>query len=173
MALRVLCLAFNLFDGTSYFFFSGVSNFGDWAAVISGLPSHGLWRWFLILAGMAMYYAAVLIIGSALVRYLGIPREDTRRLNALTLIPYFSAVILACAGAVPNPIGIRLMWLSALPATAGAHSGLLWLRHYIPRSAAPQRPSAPIMCSYPWLATAAILSLAFIFILGRGITLHR
>ncbi|HET8965376.1 MAG TPA: hypothetical protein VFN20_04125 [Candidatus Acidoferrum sp.] len=51
--LLVLGLAFNLFDGTGYFFFSGVTNFGDWAAVISHLPSHGLWRLFLILAGMA------------------------------------------------------------------------------------------------------------------------
>jgi hypothetical protein len=33
----VLTLAGNLFTGTGYFFFSGVANFGDWAAVIHGL----------------------------------------------------------------------------------------------------------------------------------------
>src|SRR5579863_2571947 len=32
----VLALAGNLFTGTGYFFFSGIINFGDWAAVISG-----------------------------------------------------------------------------------------------------------------------------------------
>ena len=33
-------LAFNLFAGTGYFFFSGVTNFGDWAVVIAGLHAH-------------------------------------------------------------------------------------------------------------------------------------
>ena len=33
----VLAMAGNLFTGTGYFFFSGVTNFGDWAAVIRGL----------------------------------------------------------------------------------------------------------------------------------------
>src|SRR5215469_10204475 len=37
-------LAFNLFDGTGYFLFSGFTNFGDWAVVIAGLPGHWLWQ---------------------------------------------------------------------------------------------------------------------------------
>jgi hypothetical protein len=37
-------LAFNLFAGTGYFFFSGVTNFGDWATVIACLHPHWLWR---------------------------------------------------------------------------------------------------------------------------------
>ncbi|HET8965377.1 MAG TPA: hypothetical protein VFN20_04130 [Candidatus Acidoferrum sp.] len=113
------------------------------------------------------------IVGSALVRYVGVPRNEIRRLNPLTFIPYFAAVALSCAGALPNPIGIQLMSQSALPATAGAHSGLLWLRHYIPDAVAPERPIHPIERSYTWIAAAAVLSLAFIFVLGRGIALHR
>jgi hypothetical protein len=93
---------------------------------------------------MASYFAAVRIVGSALVRYVGVARNEIRRLNPLTFIPYFAAVALSCAGALPNPIGIQLMWQSALPATAGAHSGLLWLRHYIPNAVAPERPIHPI-----------------------------
>ena len=34
----------NLFTGTGYFFFSGVANFGDWAAVIHGLQPYWAWR---------------------------------------------------------------------------------------------------------------------------------
>src|SRR5206468_5942300 len=34
-----------------------------------------------------------------------------------------------------NPMGIRWLWQSALPATGGGHSGLL-LTYYIPRGAA-------------------------------------
>jgi hypothetical protein len=52
-------LAFNLFAGTGYFLFSGVTNFGDWAIVIGGLPAHWVWRTLLVIAGMAAYYGAV------------------------------------------------------------------------------------------------------------------
>ena len=56
-------LAFNLFDGTGYFFFSGVTDFGDWAAVIAGLPAHWLWRALLVAVGVASYFWAVLVVG--------------------------------------------------------------------------------------------------------------
>jgi hypothetical protein len=166
-------LAFNLLAGTGYFLFSGVTNFGDWATVIAGLYPQWSWRSLLVVAGIAAYYGAVLVVGTALVRYVGVPRNATRRLLKLTLIPYFSAVLLLCAGGLLNPIGIRLVWESALPAAAGAHSGLLWLRYCIPKGTVPERRTVGIDRSYAWIILAVALSLVFIFILGRGIVLHR
>ena len=166
-------VAFNLLAGTGYFFFSGVTNFGDWAAVIADLPAHWLWRTLLIVIGIAAYYVAVLVVGIELVRYVGVPRTEQRRLRKLTFIPYFSAALLLAAGGLLNPIGIQLVWQSALPGAAGAHSGLLWLRYYIPRKTVPERGSQAIGRNYVWIILAAILSLFFIFVLGRGITLHR
>ena len=158
--------AFNLFEGTGYFLFSGVTNFGDWAEVIAGLPAHWLWRALLVVVGMASYFGAVLAVGIAIVRYVGVPRSESRRLRRLTLIPYFSAGLL-------NPIGIQLVWQSALPATAGAKSGLLWLRYYIPKGTVPKRRPDGIARSYVWITVAVALSLLFVFVLGRGIVLHR
>ena len=169
----LISLAFNLFTGTGYFFFSGVTNFGDWAAVVAGLQPQWLWRALLIAAGVASYYGAVLVVGSGLVRYVGVPRNETRRLRKLTLIPYFVAVILLSAGGILNPIGMQLVWQSALPASAGADSGLLWLTYYIPKGTAPERPSDGIRRNYLWIAAACVLATVFIFVLGRGITLHR
>ncbi len=165
--------ALNLFAGTGYFFFSGVTNFGDWAAVIAGLHAHWLWRALLVVAGMASYYGAVLVVGTGLVRYVGVPRNAPRRLRKLTFIPYFSSVLLLSAGGLLNPIGIQLVWQSALPGAAGAHSGLLWLRYYIPKGTVPERRSDVIERNYAWIIVAAALSLVFIFVLGRGIALHR
>jgi hypothetical protein len=71
-------LAFNLLAGTGYFFFSGVTNFGDWAVVIAGLRVHWLWRTLLVTGGVAAYYGAILAVGIGLVRYVGIPRGDLR-----------------------------------------------------------------------------------------------
>jgi len=165
--------AFNLLAGTGYFFFSGVTNFGDWAVVIAGLRPHWLWRTLLVISGIASYYTAVFFVGTGLVRYVGVPSSNLRRLRNLTFIPYFSAVLLSCAGGLLNPIGIQLMWQSALPGAAGAHSGLLWLRYYIPKRTVPERSPDTINRSYAWLIAAAAASLVFIFVLGRGVTLHR
>ena len=76
-------LAFNLFTGTGYFFFSGVTNFGDWAAVIAGQQPYWLWRTILVVIGVASYYGALLLVGSGLVRYVGVPRNESGRLRKL------------------------------------------------------------------------------------------
>jgi hypothetical protein len=166
-------LAFNLLAGTGYFFFSGVTDFGDWAAVIAGLHAHWFWRTLLVVVGIASYYGSVWVVGIGLVRYVGVPRNDSRRLRKLTFIPYFASVLLLCAGGLLNPIGIQMMWQSALAGAAGAHSGLLWLRYYIPKGTVPERGSEGIDRSYAWIIVAVALSLVFIFVLGRGIALHR
>jgi hypothetical protein len=169
----LISLAFNPFVGTGYFFFSGVTNFGDWAEVIAGLHAHWLWRTLLVVVGMTSYFGAVLVVRICLVRYVGVPRNDSRRLRKLTLIPYFSMKLLECAAGLLNPIGIQLVWQSALPATAGAKSGLLWLRYYIPKGTIPKRRLDSIDRSYVWIAVAVARSLVFVFVLGRGIVLHR
>ena len=167
--LLISC-AFNLFDGTGYFFFSGVTDFGDWAQVISGLQPHWLWRTVLVAIGIAAYYGAVLVLGTGFVRDLGIPANDSR-LRRLTILPYVSAIVLIGVSGLFNPIGIQLVWQSALPATAGAYSGFLWFRYYIPKGIVPGRPLDGISRSFAWISVATILVLVFVIELGRGITI--
>jgi hypothetical protein len=168
----LLSSAFNLFDATGYFFFSGVTDFGDWAAVIAGAHPHWFWRALLVLVGIAAYYGAVLVVGRAIVRYVGVPTTDVRRLRKLTVLPYISAILVSGVAGLLNPVGLQLVWQSALPATAGANCGLLWMRHYIPKGIRPER-TARIERSYTWIGMAAVLALAFVFVLGPGIKLHR
>jgi hypothetical protein len=160
--------AFNLFDGTGYFLFSGVTDFGDWAQVIAGLRPHWLWRILLFVIGVATYYGAVLVLGTGFARNLGIPANDAR-LRKLTILPYVSAIVLIGVSGLFNPIGIQLVWQSALPATAGAHSGFLWFRYYMPKKIVPGRPLDGIGRSFAWISVAAILTLVFVIELGRGI----
>jgi len=169
----LMSCAFNLFTGTGYFFFSGVTDFGDWAAVISGLHPHWLWRALLVIVGASSYYASVLLVGIGLVRYVGVPRDQQKRLRKLTIVPYFSAILLAGVAGVLNPLGTQLLWQSALPATAGGQSGLLWLRYYIPRGTKPNRTPEQVERNSGWMVAAGILALVYIVVLGRGITLHR
>jgi hypothetical protein len=121
----LISFAFNTFEGTGYFLFSGVSTFGDWAQVIAGLPAQWLWRTALVVVGAVTYFGAVLAVGIGLVRYVGAARSEPRQLTKLTLIPYLSRLVLVCTAGFLNPIGTQLVWLSALPATAGAKSGAI------------------------------------------------
>jgi len=164
--------AFNLLSGTGYFFFSGVTDFGDWASVISGLYPHWLWRVLLVAVGAASYYAAVRVIGVSLVRCVGVPLEQPRRLRRLTTLPYVSAILLLSLAALLNPLGIQLLWQSALPATAGGQSGLLWLQYYIPRATEPQRRPEPLSRNYVWVGVAVVWAFLYVVVLGRGITPH-
>lgn len=170
--LLITC-AFNLFTGTGYFFFSGVTNFGDWAAVISGLHPHWLWRALLVVVGASSYFAAALVVGVGLVRYVGVPRDQQRRLRKLTVVPYLTSVLLASVAGLLNPLGMQLLWQSALPATAGGQSGLLWLQYYIPRATEPKPAPDRLARNYLWIVIAAVLALLYVVVLGRGITLHR
>jgi hypothetical protein len=168
--LLITC-AFNLFTGTGYFLFSGVTNFGDWAAVISGLQPHWLWRALLVIVGASSYFAAAVVVGIGLVRFVGISRQQQGRLRKLTIVPYFSGILLAVAG-VLNPLAIQLLWQSALPATAGGQSGLLWLQYYIPRGTEPRRAGEQLARSYVWIGLAAVLGVLYVVVLGRGVTLR-
>lgn len=169
----LLCCAFNLFTGTGYFLFSGVTNFGDWAQVIAGKYPHGLWRVLLVVVGAVSYFGAARLVGTGLVRYVGVPRAQQARLRQLTMVPYFTAVLLASGAALLNPSGYRLLWQSALPATMGGLSGLLWLQYYIPNATAAKWPQQPIGRDYSWIAAGVALGTLYVAILGPGLTLHR
>jgi hypothetical protein len=166
----LMAVAFNLFDGTGYFFFSGVTNFGDWAQVIASARPHLLWRTALVAVGVLAYYAAVLLVGVGFVRKFGIS-ADNARMRKLTILPYVSAIVLVGVSGIFNPIGMRLVWQSALPATAGAYSGLLWFRYYIPKKMPPARNAELIRRNYAWITVGTILAVVFIVVLGRGITI--
>lgn len=169
----LILTAFNLFSGTGYFFYSGVTNFGDWEQVIRGLHPYWVWRTILIVVGITAYYGAVFVVGTSLVRSLGVALTDHTRIRRLMWLPYFTALILEGGAALLNPFGVKFVFVSALAATAGGQVALLWLQYYIPKSTVPGPDSSVIRRSYPWIIVAAVLAAAFITILGTGIHLPR
>jgi len=167
----VLAMAGNLFTGTGYFLFSGVANFGDWAAVIRGLQPYWIWRLGLIVVGAASYYASMLLVAAKLKHFHG---EDERssRLRFLCWTPYFTDGILAGLAALFNPAGLFYVVASALPSTLGANAGLLSLPSMLRRNRV-EKQLGSVGRSAAWIVTGAIASLLFIFLLGRGITWSR
>jgi len=169
----VLAMAGNLFTGTGYFFFSGIFNFGDWAAVIQGLRPHWMWQFGLVVIGVVSYYASMLVVAAKLKAFQS-KDDHSRRLRALCWTPYFSDGMLAGLGGLFNPLGLFYVIASALPSTLGANAGLLSLPFMMPnRSRSEEKQVGPIRHSGAWIATAAVASLLFIFMLGRGLTWSR
>jgi hypothetical protein len=169
----VLAMAGNLFTGTGYFFFSGVANFGDWAAVIRGLQPHWAWQLGLVALGVSSYYASMLLVAAELRPF---HREDTssQRLRGLCWTPYFTDAILAGLGGLLNPAGLFYVIASALPSTLGANAGLLSLPSLMRRwRGAKEERVGAIGRSPAWIATAVVVGLLFVFVLGRGITWSR
>ncbi len=169
----VLAMAGNLFTGTGYFFFSGVSNFGDWAEVIRGLHPHWLWRVGLVALGVASYYVSMLLVRAELQVF----RElDTslKRIRRLSWTPYVTDGILAGIGGLFNPLGVFYVIASALPSTLGANAGLLSVPSMMgrPRRTVEQT-IGPVRRSVAWIATGLTASLLFMFVLGRGLTWSR
>ncbi len=166
----VLCLAGNLFTATGYFFFSGVANFGDWAAVISGLHPHWTWRLGLIVLGVTSYYASMLLVASKLRPF---KERDThsRMLRSVCWTPYFTDGFLAAVAGLLNPAGLFYVIVSALPSTLGANAGLLSLPSLMWQPNKEEPLEIPRRIG--WIVSGAIASLLFIFVLGRGISWTR
>lgn len=61
----------------------------------------------------------------------------------------------------------------AAPATAGAHSGLLWFRYYVPKGTTPATAADHIQWVYRWIIVAVTAALIYILVLGHGMTLTR
>jgi hypothetical protein len=167
----VLALAGNLFTATGYFFFSGVTNFGDWAAVIRGLQPHWMWQTGLVGLGVVSYYASMLLVGSKLRPFQSNDRSS-RRLRGLCWTPYFTDGILAGLGGLLNPAGLFYVVASALPSTLGANAGLLSLPSMMTGRNA-QEGAGVVQRSIAWIAAGLVGSLLFIFVLGRGLTWSR
>lgn len=169
-----LFAAVNLYVGTGYFLYSGVSDIGDWANFIAGLPGHWVWRGLLALLGGASYFLCVrLMLAKVTPLTGGDPALRYRRANLLMLIPYFAGAIMSVIAGVLNPQAKALLLISAVAASLGGTSGLAWgpqmLRdpHWLVSSTAP----AAIPRHWGWIIAGLLLAVVLVVVLGPGLKL--
>ena len=169
-----LFAALNLYVGTGYFLYSGMSNIGDWANVIAGLPGFWLWRGLLVVLGGVSYYLCVrtmlakakpLIGGDATVRY--------RRANLLMLIPYAAGAIMSLMAGALNPQAKALLLISAVAASLGGMSGLAWGPQMLrdPQWQVDSTTPAAIPRHWGWIVAGLLVAAGFVAVLGPGVRL--
>ena len=168
-----ISMTVNLFIAAGYFAFSGIGGFGDWALFSQGLGPQWIWRVGMTIFGAAAY---MLVAQFSLLELRPLIGSDQKqrfvRAVQLSKMPYFAGGILACMAGSLNPQGLILVVLSAAASTFGGTSGLLWMMDWlkggrIPLGSEPE--PVPIRRSWPWIATAIALGLAFILVLGPGV----
>lgn len=158
-----LLAAHNLFPGAGYFLFSGVTGFGDWQEVIRGLPHQGAWRAAMTLFGIALYMLVARWLAVVIRPFVGRRRDY----NTVGRLPYLAACLFSCAAGAFDPMGLKLLLVSTVPAAFGGNSGMLWLDSLMPR-VAPKEPLVVCQQTALWIA-AAVFAAVFIATVGRGI----
>jgi hypothetical protein len=167
-----LSMTVNLLQAAGYWLFSGLGNVGDWAVVIGGWTPHGAFRLGLAALGGATYCAFVLFSLRELSPRLGAGPGRLPLAVSLTVLPYLAGGILYVAAGLLNPVGARLVLISAAAASFGGTSGLAWMAQLLRdqrRFPPHEGPTLRIPRSIPWLAAATVVTLLFVGVLGPGI----
>lgn len=172
--------AFNLLLGTGYFFFSGIGGIGDWAEWMKGLSPMWAWRVGFALLGGVSYFASAWLLARELVAIVGLSearmdRMTEARMRCMTWTIYFAGGLIACVAGVWNPMGWKLVLISAAASSLGGASGLMWIPSIAARAACgmDERRGAGAVPRLPLLyVTAAVLLVAYVWFLGPGVTLH-
>jgi hypothetical protein len=166
----------NLFIGTGYILFSGVTNFGDFAFVIAGLKPAWLYRASLIIFGILGYRFSVALAARD---SLGMIRNRSLAPPEFRRICYASCVAggaLYVAASVLNPVSRSLILYDGVSAACGIAVGLLLLPPIVNRYAKTLHGPAPVETSLPfssaWVIVGAISAVLFVVFLGRGIRIR-
>jgi hypothetical protein len=164
--------AFNLLLGTGYFLFSGIGGIGDWAEWMKGLSPMWGWRVGFALLGAVSYFVSAWLLARELVAMVGLGEARMRR---MTWTIYFAGGLTACAAGVWNPMGWKLVLISAAASSFGGASGLLWMPSIAARAACglpESKAAAAVPRMLPLSVTAVVLLVAYVWFLGSGVTFH-
>jgi hypothetical protein len=155
--------ALNLLLGAGYFLFSGVLGLGDWAQVVAGLPHQAALRICMAATGAMLYVVFLRMLVVELHAF----APDRGAYNTVGRLPYYAACLFMCAAGALDPMGIKVFFLSTVPAFFGGLSGLMWGDVFLPRK--PQDDTLVIRRSPALVIATTVLAFAFLAVIGRGI----
>jgi hypothetical protein len=156
--------ALNLLPGAGYFLFSGIFGFGDWNEVIRDVPGHAALRIGMVIGGAALYVLVVRLLAVAIECFL----VERSSYNTVGRVPYYAAGLFSSAAGLWDPLGMRLLLVSTIPAAFGGSSGLMWADALVPRTPATQ-PVLFVRRDRVWWIAALIIGVGYIAVLGPGV----
>lgn len=155
--------ALNLLHGAGYPLFSGVLGLGDWAQVIAGLPHQGALRVAMTATGALGYVVFLRMIVAELRPFC----PERRIYNTVARLPYLAACGFMCIAGAFDPMGLKLFFLSTVPAAFGGLSGLLWGDVFLAR--VPVGETFVVRRNMAVWIAAVVLGAVFVMVVGAGI----
>jgi hypothetical protein len=163
----------NLLAAAGYPLYSGLANIGDWANIVSGLRPVWLWHVLLTAVGALSYWLATRWAMDRLGRRLPPGPGRVSHAYRYTLVAYCAMGALAITGGLLERGGAFLVLISAAAGSLGGTSALAWgpqLLHDRHLGESLQQP-LHIPRDLRWIIAAALVALAFVFVLGPGLSL--
>jgi hypothetical protein len=181
----------NLFLATGYILYSGLINFGDFAAVIEGIRPAWLYRAALVVIGALGYRYGIALAARCLASLPTRVRDASPAPPPISLVDARRLIHTACfaGGALfllascLNPISPSLILYDGVSGTIGLTLGfflaltdLRQSQRAAQQSAAAQSsalhsPAAEIPFNLPLTIAAAVFAVAFLIFMGKGIRL--
>jgi hypothetical protein len=158
-----LLTALNLLPGAGYFLFSGILGFGDWYQVIRDLPHLVAIRIAMAVFGAALYVVVVRLLAVSIRPFVA----SSAAYNTVGRLPYCAAGLFSCAAGALDPLGLKLLVVSTIPAAFGGSSGLMWADALMPNATIER--SLVVRRAPAWWIGAAVAGTCYVVVLGRGI----
>ena len=163
----------NLLAATGYPLYSGLANIGDWANIVRSLKP--AWLWHVVLAGIGAvsYWFATRWAMDRLGRRLWGTGSRVPAAYSYTLVSYIAMSAFAIVAGMFEPNARFLVLISAAAASLGGASALAWGPQLLqdPHLGEPPEEPLQIRRDTRWIITAALVSLAFVAVLGPGLSL--
>jgi hypothetical protein len=86
-------------------------------------------------------------------------------------LPYYAACAFYCLAGAFDPLGIKLLLISTIPAAFGGNSGFMWADSFLPST--PADISLTVSRQPAWWAAAIAIGLTYIVVLGHGVHFNR
>lgn len=162
-----LVLVTNLLSGGGYLMVDPLFGFGDWTAVLDGLPHAAALRWVFVAAGLALSLLGLSLGRRWLTPWIGPGPGRRDRSRRLGLVPYLVGATLISLSALLNPLGLRYAFTSAL-STFGGCAWLVWIAMK-PVPAPPADLTGALPRAPGWWLAAALAALFVLGVLGPSV----
>lgn len=146
---------------------------GDWGDFVHGLPRPLVWKLALTALGVAISIYGLLWGARTLTALLpSAGRRGGGRGFRLVLPPYLAGSLVATLAGALNPTSPKLILISAMAASFGGTSWLLWagaLAGARPGGAEPGSPALRWQPHRAWLVAGGVAAAVYIAVLGPGL----
>ena len=163
----------NLLAAAGYPLYSGLANIGDWANIVRSLKP--AWLWHVVLAGIGAisYWFATRWAIDRLGRRLWGAGSRVSCAYSYTLVSYVAIGAFAIIAGIFEPGGTFLVLISAAAGSLGGASALAWGPQLLRDPHLGEPPEEPLQVPRDthWIIVAALISLAFVAVLGPGLSL--